>query len=459
VKKILSSLITLSSTSPPTEFRIWGFGEVVTTKGTFLLDQDGAASVLACAADYGNRLGFDYNHASVLETGDTPSAGTFELEVRADGLWAVNCQWTVNASNRLSAKEYLYFSPTFYVDGDNRITELMNIALTNLPATKNMDPLVASMKAMKAKTIESDADFVAAMVPHHETAVKMAQQALDDGVLKNKTLETLAQGILKTQTKEISTMEGLKLTSKKTTNRRQVQTAMAFDDIYGKLGEAIEQAFGYAPYLSEVFDEYVVFRSDGVTYAVNYAIEGTELSLVGEPREVTKQYQDVPGGKTMNKALLLSLRLAESATEAEAVLAAKTLSDRQSEIVTLTGAANITEALGVLHAWKEQAGRAVDAERKLATLSADREGEQRAALLEQAQKEGKISPAQVEFWRGQPLETLSGFLKAASPIVATGQHNADESQRPVHLSDSATSIAKLLGVKPEDMAARAAKGN
>ncbi len=388
MKRMLASLIKLSSTSPPTEFRIWGFGEIVTTKGTFLLDQDGAASVLAAAADYGNRLGFDYNHASVLETGDTPSAGTFELEIRADGLWAVNCQWTVNASKRLSAKEYLYFSPTFYVDGDNRITELMNIALTNLPATKNMEPLVASRL-----------------------------------------------------------------------NHRQVQAAMAFDDIYSKLGEAIEEAYGYAPYLSEVFDEYVVFRNDGVTYAVGYAIDGTELSLVGEPREVTKQYQDVPGGKTMNKALLLSLKLAESATEAEAVLAAKTLSDRQGEIVTLTGAANITEALGVLHAWKEQAARTVEAERKLTSLTADREGEQRTALLEQAQKEGKISPAQVEFWRGQPLETLSGFLKAASPIVPTGQHNADETQRPVHLSDSATSIAKLLGVKPEDMAARAAKGN
>ena len=388
MKKILSSLITLSSTSPPTEFRIWGYGEIVTTKGTFLLDQDGAASVLAAAADYGNRLGFDYNHASVLEAGDTPSAGTFELEIRADGLWAVNCQWTVNASKRLSAKEYLYFSPTFYVDGDNRVIELMNIALTNLPATKNMEPLVASRL-----------------------------------------------------------------------NRRQVQAAMAFDDIYSKLGEAIEEAYGYAPYLSEVFDEYVVFRSDGVTYAVGYAIEGTELSLVGEPREVTKQYQDVPGGKTMNKALLLSLRLAESATEAEAVLAAKNLSDRQGEIVTLTGAANITEALGVLHAWKEQAGRAVEAERKLASITGERESEQRAALLEQAQKEGKISPAQVDFWRGQPLETLSGFLKAASPIVATGQHNADETQKPVHLSDAATSIAKLLGVTPADLAARAAKGN
>ncbi|WP_407540474.1 phage protease [Deinococcus radiomollis] len=389
MKKILSSLITLSSTSPPTEFRIWGYGEIVTTKGTFLLDQDGAASVLAAAADYGNRLGFDYNHASVLEAGDTPSAGTFELEIRTDGLWAVNCQWTVNASSRLSAKEYLYFSPTFYVDGDNRVIELMNIALTNLPATKNMEPLVASRL-----------------------------------------------------------------------NRRQVQAAMAFDDIYSKLGEAIEEAYGYAPYLSEVFDEYVVFRSDGVTYAVGYAIDGTELSLVGEPREVTKQYQDVPGGKTMNKALLLSLRLAESATEAEAVLAAKNLSDRQNEIVTLTGAANITEALGVLHAWKEQAGRAVEAERKLASITGERESEQRAALLEQAQKEGKISPAQVDFWRGQPLETLSGFLKAASPIVPTGQHNADEATKPVHLSEQATNIAKLLGVKPEDMAARAAqRGN
>jgi phage I-like protein len=44
----------------------------------------------------------------------------------------------------LKAREYRYCSPAFDSDDDGTITELVNCAITNLPATKRMEPLMAS---------------------------------------------------------------------------------------------------------------------------------------------------------------------------------------------------------------------------------------------------------------------------------------------------------------------------
>jgi phage I-like protein len=55
----------------------------------------------------------------------------------------VDIEWTRKATERLKDREYRYFSPTFYHD-KGRITEYVNTALTNLPATKDQEPLVAS---------------------------------------------------------------------------------------------------------------------------------------------------------------------------------------------------------------------------------------------------------------------------------------------------------------------------
>jgi phage I-like protein len=64
--------------------------------------------------------------------------------MRADGLWATDVRWTERAASMLKAKEYLYYSPAFLHDDDGRPTRLLNVALTNLPATRNMTPLVAA---------------------------------------------------------------------------------------------------------------------------------------------------------------------------------------------------------------------------------------------------------------------------------------------------------------------------
>lgn len=144
---------------PPSEFRIWQFGKISTTKGEFLFDDAAGKSVLASFKQYGNRLTIDYEHMAVdpnRRAGDGKCAGSFLLELRADGLYAVDVRWTPPAAQALAHREWLYFSPYFSAEeGSGRILDLINLALTNIPATRSMTPLVAAHRSLSMATAGS----------------------------------------------------------------------------------------------------------------------------------------------------------------------------------------------------------------------------------------------------------------------------------------------------------------
>jgi len=142
--------IAVNGDEPPREFRIFTAGVVDTVKGQFLFDEAAAKSVMAEYEAHGIDLMVDYDHAS-LDTAsaqDPAKAGRaaawFALEVRGGELWAVNVRWTPAAAQALAAKEWRFMSPAFGVDQDNRITSLLNVAITNLPATRRLEPLMAA---------------------------------------------------------------------------------------------------------------------------------------------------------------------------------------------------------------------------------------------------------------------------------------------------------------------------
>ncbi len=143
-------VIALSGEAPPAEFRIFTSGAVDTVKGTFLFDDASAVSVMAEYREHGADLMIDYDHAS-LSSDRAPdpaqagkAAGWFDLEVRGGELWAVNVRWTLPATAALTRKEWRYMSPAFQTDDEGRIMALINVALTNLPATRRLQPLVAA---------------------------------------------------------------------------------------------------------------------------------------------------------------------------------------------------------------------------------------------------------------------------------------------------------------------------
>lgn len=144
-----------TGTEPPTEFRLFPLGQVETTKGMFVLTPEDAAACVERHVGYGNDLSVDYGHGVFEEAEGTPqrAAGWIAgLQVRPDGLWATGVTWTETAARMIRAREQRYFSPAFMADEDGHITEILNVALTLMPATHNLTPLVASRRSGRTAT-------------------------------------------------------------------------------------------------------------------------------------------------------------------------------------------------------------------------------------------------------------------------------------------------------------------
>ncbi len=150
----LRDAIEGNPSQPPTEFLIFAYGP---NRGTHIgkkpedvyLDEASANAVIAEWKRRQINLCIDYEHASVksVATG-APAAGWFDLEKRSDGLWAVNVTWTTKAKQFLQEREYRYFSPGFTVvkrkDGKAFVTSIFHLALVNVPASDNQQPLMRS---------------------------------------------------------------------------------------------------------------------------------------------------------------------------------------------------------------------------------------------------------------------------------------------------------------------------
>ncbi len=157
--------LTLTGDEPPTEFRIFTAGAVETKKGIFTFDETAAKSVMAEYVTHGIDLMIDYDHASLASVSLDPAqsgkaAGWFNLEVRGGELWAVNVRWTPLAADALRRKEWRFMSPAFETDKDGRILGLMNVAITNLPATRKLQPLMAA--SMKPENVMAALDALIA---------------------------------------------------------------------------------------------------------------------------------------------------------------------------------------------------------------------------------------------------------------------------------------------------------
>jgi phage I-like protein len=147
--RLLLALDIPDGTEPPASFQLFGPGVTPTTKGDVLFDETSANSVMDALADHGkSELPVDYDHGmlSFVTTPDSgKAAGWFSPGVVDGALHALDVQWTPKADDALRNREFRYFSPAVELDAKTRrVTKLINVALTNLPATKGQSPLVAS---------------------------------------------------------------------------------------------------------------------------------------------------------------------------------------------------------------------------------------------------------------------------------------------------------------------------
>lgn len=170
---------------PPTEIKIWSYGLVQTTKGDSVLTRENANAIVQDWATRGVDLHFDYEHGTFSDSAaagnPAPAAGWFKLEAREDGLYAVGIKWTAKAAELIREKAYRYFSPAYEVDiVTSQIVAVANVALTNLPATKNIDALVKAKTELEATAAKQQTEILQLRREAHKTKVAASIKLLEE---------------------------------------------------------------------------------------------------------------------------------------------------------------------------------------------------------------------------------------------------------------------------------------
>jgi len=387
---------------PPSEFRIWAFGEIETTKGTFLFDEDAATSVMESFRDYGNRLTFDYEHAatdSSARAGDGKAAGSFLLELRADGLWAVDCRWTTAAAQGIRDREWLYFSPTFEIESKTgRILNVINIALTNVPATKRMRPLVAA---------------------HQERPMNAAERAKKMKEARERMAQAKAA-----QEAALAEMEGL---------------------LEEPASAAEEAPEGETPAVTPPVAE---------TPAVEAPVAPVAPPVAAAPPPAVAPPAAAP------------LPVAASAMGAAAPAGVPVMSSAHEMVFKvacqLTGQTDPAMVAGALRALKETADEVPALKSSVTSLSTEVNASKVSKMVDTAIREMKLEPAKkswaLSLGMKNPKE-LEGYLATCKPIVRTSEtkHQGDASAAKAavtSLSNEAIEFANRLGVTPDAVLAQ-----
>ena len=141
---------------PVREFRLIAFGDVRVDRplagSDFAFTREHANAAIAWFDSTGRKLAVDYEHQTFdrfnsRPDGLRPAAGWIGgLEVRSDGLWAVDVTWTPRAAELLRTGEYRYFSPVLFWKDESRaeLAALGPVALTNDPAMRGVAALAAA---------------------------------------------------------------------------------------------------------------------------------------------------------------------------------------------------------------------------------------------------------------------------------------------------------------------------
>lgn len=127
----------------PGEVQLIPYGEHTTDQGTFVLNEAGAAMVMANHARRKSQAVIDYEHQT-LDGVEAPAAGWVKKLINKgkEGIWG-EIEWTPRASDYLKNREYRYLSPVILARlSDGVVFQFKNAALTNMPAVDGMVALV-----------------------------------------------------------------------------------------------------------------------------------------------------------------------------------------------------------------------------------------------------------------------------------------------------------------------------
>ena len=257
MKTVIDNLI-IPEGNLPSELPILKYGKTDTTEGPYFLDEKGADSVLKIFSKRNIDLYFDYEHKSLDP--ETPeqgkAAGWFELEKREDGIWAKNIKWTEQASEYLRKREYRYFSPVLKTDKNGNVFRLINIALTNLPATDNIEPLIELKDKKLSEQIDADTINGEMMKEHLDRIDSVLDHAMGLGHLVNKHMmemldEDMKSHFDKVHEQVLKVIDGLK-EKRKEFDPHGMYTEKMYTENDKRLSEKVEEVTGSKEYDKQI---------------------------------------------------------------------------------------------------------------------------------------------------------------------------------------------------------------
>ena len=131
----------------PTEIRILPLGQVHSTHGDFLVDDESFRLINSQFLGRKLDLVIDYEHQTLKDV-QAPAGGWIKALKKGSDAILAEVEWTPAAQKYLKNKEYRYLSPVVMVrNKDKRAVMLHSVALTNTPAIDGMFPIVNSIGA------------------------------------------------------------------------------------------------------------------------------------------------------------------------------------------------------------------------------------------------------------------------------------------------------------------------
>lgn len=401
--------------TPVTEFRLFAYGLVQTTKGVFLFDELSASMVMATyQAEFAaskKRMCFDYSH-NIWLPNPTPveaeACGWFDLELRSDGLWVVNIEWLAETQERLATKKYRYYSPALDFDEMGRIVCIYNIALTNIPSMYDVQPLALTQRFEEAR---------------------MPGQPGQSGPQKRLSKDFR------------SPLVQLQMGHQQLECMLHTALVARYGDPYGE----------YSSYwcIEEVYDDSVIVEQGRRYTSIGYTLAGGIVTL-GEAVPVNRVINYEPMGQQamgmMTKGdsmpdvnlhtglarlqgLLKLSKDADLDAVAEKVEAALGF---QGRALALLGKDNPVEGLSRIETLTAAAERTVELETKVARYEGERFENTKATLLARAKAEGKFKAGLAEKLNTyglmaskageDPVKVMTGLVDDLPVLFTTGAH-------------------------------------
>jgi phage I-like protein len=462
---------------PPTEFCIFRFGKIETDKGTFYFDEKCADMIVADRARRNARVQIDYDHLAIKseKPGDGIAAGWCDVEKRASGLWAVHVKWTPKASDFLKNGEYASISPFFGATKDSKkIVCLMNVAITNLPATIKSETLVAASRLYFETLSDGEpVGGVQAMIKHEGGKFVLYTK---DGSKKIPGGEHATEAEAKKHEAAINISKardaGHKIPKESTSMAhklggylaaRMKKDGMSMKALAEKCGlseerlRALHDGEDPTPEEMKSIGMKGFGMKDGEIEESVDTHRASTLDNDGLDDDGDDDEDDEEDAADKKKIAAARRRIEERKARKPAARASqrREQDDELSlDLVELTGTTDRDEQRRKLAGVFAMAEQFAPVKKQLDQITAKHEETKRESLIKQGKEDGKLTPSLLRFWAKRSLAEFEEFLKSA-PILSVENlslREAESSQAAAVLTHEEIEVCRLSNTPVDTVA-------